>query len=120
MYHRKVLTYVELFQTLLSMYQPRGIVGRNRSVKIVCLELDLGNFIASQRAERIARSMQVGRVRERAASRECEISIPSPAVKGAEGEELEAGRRMCRQRDPGGDIRTHSQHAPRAIESRGK
>ena len=61
MYHRKVLTDVELFQTLLSMSQPRGIVGRNRSVKIVCLELDLGNFIASERAaERIARSMQVG------------------------------------------------------------
>ena len=65
MYHRKVLTDVELFQTLLSMSQPRGIVGRNRSVKIVCL--DLGNFIASERAaQRIARSMQVGRVRERA------------------------------------------------------
>ena len=63
MYHRKVLTDVELFQTLLSMSQPRGIVGRNRSVKIVCL--DLGNFIASERAERIARSMQVGWLSER-------------------------------------------------------
>ena len=41
-----------------------------------------GNCIASEKRERVARSIDSG---EGAASGECEISIPSPAVKGAEG-----------------------------------